>query len=92
LTIQSIKGILKNFSPGVIANRLSNDLKFFDKNFCICIYDIGSTGCAILGSVGLCLMAIYTYDYKWMLAMMTLFIGLAISMHIFSRKAMWALR
>lgn len=92
IVINQITNVKNRFEKRVIANRLSNDLKFFDKNFCLCIYDISSTGCAVFGSIGLCLLGIVSKSYLWMLGILMILTLLAVSMYLLYQRSMWALR
>lgn len=90
--IKGITQITATFQTKVVANRLSNDLKFFDKNFCLCIFDISFTGCSILGSVGLCLLGLVMRNYLWMLGTLAILLVIAASMYLLNQRAMWAIR
>jgi len=92
VVMKDITNLIAIFQRRAVANRLSNDLKFFDKNFCLCLYDITSTGCAVLASVGLCLVGLGFKNYLWMLGTLAILSLIAISMYLLNQRSMWALR
>lgn len=83
---------LEKFGCSVLLNRLTNDLKFLDKNFCICVSDITATIWAIIGSLTLSQMAIWDKSKVWVLAMVVLIVAGVGAMAAVNRRAMWAVR
>lgn len=90
--MDNIQELLYKFKITVMSNRLTNDLKFFDRSVALFLYDIVNSSCALMGTLFLCSFSLVHYGIVWLSVVLAFLLMLLFVMGMWNHVALRTIR